>query len=267
MIEAREGHGDDWPAPVDIANERGRSDVVLLCEHASSHIPAEYADLGLSAADRFRHIAWDIGAAAVTRGLALRLDAVAFLCTYSRLLIDLNRPLDSPASIPVRSEDTFIAGNAELADAERRRRTERIFRPFHDRVAAHLAGREAARRPTRLVAIHSFTPVFRGKPRPWHAGVLYDRSRTLGEAMIERLRGDGALTVEANVPYVVDRDEDYAIPVHGEDRGHDAILIEIRQDLISSPAGVEEWIGRLAEAIAGLPPVAVREPATGGTAR
>lgn len=251
MVEAR-GIGDaEWPAPVDVVNEHGRSDVVLLCEHASGHMPAEYADLGLTPADRFRHIVWDIGAAAVTRGLATRLDACAFLGNYSRLLIDLNRPLCSATSIPVRSEDTFVAGNSGLEESERERRVDRIFRPFHDRVATHLASREAIGRPTRIVAVHSFTPVFHGKRRPWHAGVLYDKSRAFGDAVIERLRDGSALNVDANVPYVISRDEDYTVPVHGEDRGHDAILIEVRQDLISSPAGVTEWIDRLATAISG----------------
>ena len=239
-----------WPAPVEVVNESGSSEIVLLCEHASNHIPAEYADLGLDAADRFRHIAWDIGAAAVARGLAARLDAPAFLSNYSRLLIDLNRPLGSPTSIPQRSESTDIAGNIGLATAERQRRAELIFAPFHDRVADHLARREQASRPTRIVAIHSFTPVFLGVERPWHAGVLYDKSCDFAEGVIRNLRRDRTLNVGSNVPYVISRDDDYAIPVHGEDRGLEAILVEIRQDLVSSATRIDEWIDRLGDALA-----------------
>ncbi len=140
----------------------------MLCEHASNHMPTEYRQLGLDASHLQRHIAWDIGAAEVTRLLSARLDAPAFLSGYSRLLIDLNRPLDTPGSIPVLSEDTDIPGNVGIHTAERDRRAEIMFSPFHERVAAHLDRRLAQGRPTRIVTIHSFTPVFLGVARPWH---------------------------------------------------------------------------------------------------
>lgn len=241
----------DWPDPVEIHNEGGSSDIVLLCEHASHHMPTEYADLGLSSVDRLRHIAWDIGAAEVTRGLVARLNAPAFLSTYSRLLIDLNRPLDAVSSIPRLSESTNIPGNIDIGDEEKTRRAKRIFTPFHDRVAAHITKREKAGRKVKIVAIHSFTPVFKGNVRPWHAGILYDRSHELAQTVIESLRLDPMLNVDGNVPYTVSRDDDYAIPVHGQDRGHEAILVEIRQDLVSTPQGIAEWTDRLAKALLG----------------
>lgn len=239
----------DWPDPVEIHNEDGSSDIVLLCEHASHHMPSEYADLGLSSVDRLRHIAWDIGAAEVTRGLVERLNAPAFLSTYSRLLIDLNRPIEAGSSIPQLSETTDIPGNIGLSDDEKARRAARIFTPFHDRVAAHITAREKAGRKVKIVAIHSFTPVFKGNVRPWHAGILYDRSHELAQMVIDGLRSDPTMNVEGNVPYTVSRDDDYAIPVHGQDRGHDAILVEIRQDLVSTPQGIAEWTDRLAKAL------------------
>jgi len=239
----------DWPDAVEVLNERGRSDIVLLCEHASNHMPAEYRQLGLDASHLQRHIAWDIGAAAVTRLLSARLDAPAFLSGYSRLLIDLNRPLGTPGSIPVLSEDTDIPGNVGVDAAERDRREKIMFSPFHDRVAAHLDHRVTERRPTRIVTIHSFTPVFLGVARPWHAGVLHDRAADLAEAILSGLRTDAALNVAANVPYVISRDADYAVPVHGDDRGIPAVLIEVRQDLLANQAGIEEWADRLAAAL------------------
>lgn len=245
----RKTHSADWPSPVEVLNETGGSDIILLCEHASNHIPAEFDALGLNDTDTKRHIAWDIGAAEVTRRLAAALDAPAFLSSYSRLLIDLNRPLNSASSIPLRSENTDIPGNADLTLEERARRAALIFTPFHDRVAAHILEREKAGRATRIVAMHSFTPVFFGKPRPWHAGILYDKSVAFGQSVIAGLRIDAALNVDGNVPYVISRDEDYAIPIHGQDRGHDAILIEVRQDLISAVVGIEEWAGRLTNAL------------------
>ena len=152
----------DWPAPVEIVNQAGASDIVLICEHASSHMPAEYGGLGLTAEQLQGHIAWDIGAAEVTRRLCALLDAPAFLGTYSRLLIDLNRPLGALDSIPSVSEGIPIPGHLDLELAEVSRRVEAIFTPFHNRVAAHLDQRLATGRPTRLVSIHSFTPVFFG---------------------------------------------------------------------------------------------------------
>jgi predicted N-formylglutamate amidohydrolase len=211
-----------------------------LCEHASNHIPAEYQSLGLTDADLDRHIAFDLGAAQLTRSLSELLDAPAFLGTYSRLLIDLNRPLAAPSSIPLRSEDTDIPGNVDLRPEEVERRATMMFAPFHARVAAHLDRRQLERRPTRLVTIHSFTPMFLGIKRPWHAGVLFDRANSFGSAIIDRLRVPD-LIVDANVPYKTDRTEDYAIPIHGDDRGIPAILIEIRNDLLVSTAGIDDW--------------------------
>lgn len=236
-----------WPPPCEIVNENGRSPVILLCEHASRHIPKEYAGLGLDPAELSRHIAWDIGAAEVTRRLAQLIDAPAYLATYSRLLIDLNRPLDVAGSIPLRSELTDIPGNTSMAQAERERRASRIFTPYHDLVAACVHGRERKKQPVVLVAIHSFTPVFKGEPRKWHAGVLFEKAAPLARSIIDGLRAaDPSLNVDANVPYTVGREEDYALLVHGDDRDNPAVLIEIRNDLIADRAGTESWAQRLA---------------------
>lgn len=238
----------DWPDPVETVNETGRSDVVLVCEHASNHLPAEYAGLGLGPADLVRHIAWDIGAAALTRAMARRLDAVAFLGTYSRLLVDLNRPFEAPTAMPVLSEATEIPGNRALEPAERERRRARIFAPFHERLAGHLRRRLEDGRATVLVTVHSFTPVFLGVPRPWHAGVLFDRSADFAGRVLDLLAAEG-LTVAPNQPYTVERETDYAIPVYGTDLGLPAILIEVRNDLVTDEAGVTAWSERLSSAI------------------
>jgi len=238
----------DWPAPVKALNPEGASDIVLLCEHASNYIPAEYAGLGLTPEDLERHIAWDIGAAAVTQRLSALLDAPAFLGTTSRLLIDLNRPLNATSSIVTRSEATDIPGNIDLDRLERDHRARRVFRPFHSWVSHHLDRRQQAGRPVRLVSIHSFTPVFLGVPRPWDGGVLFDRARAFGMSVVGRLRQAG-LNVEANMPYQTDRAEDFAVPVHGDDRDIPAILIEIRNDQVRDEAGVEAWATRLNDAL------------------
>lgn len=246
MSEARP---TQWPAAVEVLNESGRSPFVLICEHASNYIPPEYRQLGLDDKELARHIAWDIGAADVTRALSKRMDASAFLGRYSRLLIDLNRPLHVADSIPLRSEATDVPGNLSLDAADRERRQQRIFHPFQDRLRAHLEQRTADGRRNVLVAVHSFTPVYLGQHRSWHAGVLFDKAQALGQALIAQLSKDPLLNVDANVPYGVSAEADYALVVHGDELGNPAVLFEIRNDLIADPDGVETWTGKLEQAL------------------
>ena len=240
---------NDWPAAVEILHEHGRSPFVLICEHASNHIPAEYDKLGLDDKELTRHIAWDIGAADVTRALSKRLDASAFLGGYSRLLIDLNRPLHVADSIPLRSEATDIPGNLSLDAAEKERRRRLMFHPFQDRLRTHLVERDADGRRNVLVAVHSFTAVYLGQQRVWHAGVLFGKAARWGEALIAQLSRDPLLNVGANVPYGVSGDADYALVVHGDLLNNPAVLIEIRNDLIADPDGVETWTRKLEDAL------------------
>jgi predicted N-formylglutamate amidohydrolase len=240
---------DDWPAAVEILNEHGRSPFVLICEHASNYIPAEYHKLGLDDKELTRHIAWDIGAANVTRALSKRIDASAFLGGYSRLLVDLNRPLHVADSIPLRSEATDIPGNLSLDDAERERRARLMFHPFQNGLRKHLEQRSADGRRNVLVAVHSFTPVYLGQQRVWHAGVLFDKAALLGQAVIAQLSRDPLLNVGANVPYGVSAEADYALVVHGDQLNNPAVLIEIRNDLIADPDGVETWTRKLEDAL------------------
>lgn len=234
---------------VEILNSGGSSPLILLCEHASNHIPERYERLGLSSSDLDRHIAYDLGAAELTRSLAGLLDAPAFLATHSRLLIDLNRPLHVEASIPLRSEATEIVGNLALGREERALRAERMFHPFHDAVSMLLDRRKAGGIPTRIACIHSFTPTFLGVDRPWHAGILFDRAERWGRSIIRSLASDPELIVEANVPYSVTPEDDYALPVHGDARNLDAVLIEIRNDTIREATGIAAWTDRLACAL------------------
>jgi predicted N-formylglutamate amidohydrolase len=240
-------------APFEALNLNGKSPVVLLCEHASNYIPPEYANLGLEPSELGRHIAWDIGVADVVRRLSQQLDAPAFLGTYSRLLIDLNRPLHASSSIVTRSEATDIPGNVSLTPTEREHRAARFFRPFHNAVEQHLAARAADGQPAVIVAVHSFTPTYHGVSRPWHAGVLYEKAAPFARATIERLSahdGDGALNVGHNVPYSPSPDEDYGLLIYGDNVGNPAILIEIRQDLLSRPEDPARWANRIAGSLA-----------------
>jgi predicted N-formylglutamate amidohydrolase len=240
----------DWPEAVEILNPGGASPLVLVCEHASNYIPPQYHGLGLGSEDLARHIAWDIGAADVTHALSERLDAPAFLGTYSRLLVDLNRPPDVAGSMTVRSEATDIPGNASLSETERANRIQRIFVPFQSAIAAHMQHRERVARRSLIVCIHSFTPVYLGQSRPWHIGVLFDQGVSFAQAIISGIRRHHpSCQVDANVPYGVAPDADYALLVYGDYRGNPATLIEIRHDLIATRAGADLWAGRLAEVL------------------
>jgi predicted N-formylglutamate amidohydrolase len=233
---------------VTVTNEQGVSPYVLTCEHASNWMPPDYAGLGLKQPDLNRHIAWDIGAANVARRLSGLLDAALVEGTASRLLIDLNRPTHSATSIPEVSEATVIPGNVDLADAERQRRITTWFDPYQKRLTQLLDERQTANKPTILISIHSFTPVFLGQSRPWRAGVLYRRSAGYGSVLVAALGGD-ADGIAHNQPYQIDDASDYTIPVHGEARGLEAVLVELRQDLIASAIGAAQWADYLAAAL------------------
>lgn len=237
------------PPPVRVLNAQGSSPYVLLCEHASRFIPAQHEGLGLGPEDLSRHIAWDIGAAEVAEALSRVLDAPLVMAGYSRLLIDLNRPIDSATSIPEMSETTVIPGNLDISAEERARRVVLYFEPYQAAVRQLLDARQAAGRAATIVGVHSFTPVFKGFERPWQAGILYRKAQGFGHALAQALGGPQQAIAE-NEPYQIEDDSDYTVPVHGEARGLDAVLVEIRQDLIGAPPGAAQWAARLAAALA-----------------
>jgi predicted N-formylglutamate amidohydrolase len=236
----------DEPDPVALDNETGSSIFFLTCDHAGRAFPRRLGRLGLPESETLRHIAWDIGIGAVGQRLSRLLDAAVVLQTYSRLVIDCNRDPDVPSSIPEISETTEIPGNRGLGEEARAARVEAIFRPYHNRIAAALDRRAAETRESVLVALHSFTPVFKGVSRPWQVAVLFNRDRRLAHSLAELLRAEGNLFVGENEPYAVSDLTDYTVPVHGEQRGLLHVEIEIRQDLIADSAGQKEWAERLA---------------------
>ena len=236
----------DEPEPVTFDNEAGQSVFFLTCDHAGRAIPRRLDSLGLPGHETRRHIAWDIGIGAVARQLSRLLNAAVVLQTYSRLVIDCNRDPEVPSSIPEISEVTEIPGNRGLTKVARTARINGIFRPYHDTIAAALDRRAAAGRASVLVALHSFTPVFKGVARSWHAAVLYNRDPRLARSLFELLSAEDGLIVGDNEPYRVTDLTDYTVPVHGERRGLPYVEIEIRQDQIAEPLGQREWAERLA---------------------
>ena len=246
LLEANE------PAAFRVERPQGRSPYFLTCDHAGARVPRKLGSLGVSAEDLGRHIAWDIGAADVAIKLAAALDAFAILQTYSRLVIDCNRRPGIPASIVRISESTRIPRNEIVTIEEAAAREQEIFRPYHDRISTELTARQAQARPTVLISVHSFTPRFHGKQRPWHAGVLYNRDARLAGELLRRLRAEPGLVIGDNEPYSVGDTTDYTIPEHGERRGLPHVGIELRQDLIGTEAGHIEWAERLARALVSI---------------
>ncbi|MBV8336058.1 MAG: N-formylglutamate amidohydrolase [Alphaproteobacteria bacterium] len=236
----------DEPDPVRLENEAGSSVFFLTCDHAGRLLPRRLGTLGLPLSETERHIAWDIGIEGVGRELSRLLDAALILQTYSRLVVDCNRDPEVASSIPEISETTEIPGNRGLTEAQRKWRVETIFRPYHDAIAVALDRREAAGRASVLVALHSFTPVFKGVSRRWHAAVLFNLDPRLAHPLAELLRAEGDLIVGENEPYRVSDLTDYTVPVHGERRGLPHVEIEIRQDLIADAEGQRAWAARLA---------------------
>jgi len=237
---------DEAPA-VSVARAHGASPLFLACDHASNRIPRRLGSLGLAAAALQRHIAWDIGAAGVARGLSERLDATLVMQNYSRLVIDCNRRPEVADSIPTVSENTEIPGNRNLSPAQARARVAEILAPYHQGIAGHLDARRERGLASVLVAVHSFTPVYDGTERPWHVGVLYNRDPRLPGIMLDLLGDEDHLVVGDNQPYQVGDLTDYTIPVHGEARGIAHVEIEIRHDLIATEADQAAWADRLAD--------------------
>jgi len=225
-----------------------RSGFIVLCDHASNFIPPEYRNLGLPEGELARHIAWDIGAEGVARALAARLGAPAVISRFSRLLIDPNRGLDDPTLLMRLSDGAVVPGNARADEAEKRRRMERFWLPYDTAITGTI---EAFRRHgvnPALISVHSFTPVWRGVKRPWHAALLYDpRDPDFSVHLMNHLRRDPALTVGDNEPYRGGLSGD-TMDRQGFARGLPHALVELRQDLIFHEKGQAEWAARIAAA-------------------
>jgi predicted N-formylglutamate amidohydrolase len=232
-------------SPVLELNDTGQSPFLLTCDHYGRLIPQMLGDLGLPESERARHIGWDIGIAGVAEAMAQALDAQLVAQRYSRLVIDCNRPPDAVSSIPLISEATTVPGNDGLTRDAAAQRRALIFDPYHRRIDDIIDARLAAGRPTVLVSLHSFTPVYAGIQRPWHIGTLYQRDTRLPPLLLQHLRAEPDLVVGDNEPYAVSDDTDYTIPVHAEKRGLMNTGIEIRQDLIADQSGETQWAERL----------------------
>ncbi len=236
------GAADDL---VTVERARGGGPLVLVCDHASNDIPDGFSALGVAPDVMTTHVAWDPGALAVAQALSAATDSPLVYPRASRLLLDCNRTPDAPGSIVVLSEDTAVPGNRDLPHAERLARVRRIYTPYHAAIDAVIDARLAARLATAVVAIHSFTPVYHGKARPWDIGVLYDHDRRLADRLLGALRADGDIVVGDNEPYAPRDGVYHTLTRHADARGLASVMIEIRNDRLADAAGQGGWAARL----------------------
>lgn len=224
--------------------------LLIIADHASAGLPGEYGSLGLDQKQLQRHIAYDIGVENVTRRLAEKLNLPAVLSTFSRLLIDPNRGADDPTLVMRISDGDMIPGNARIGAEEIERRRDSYYLPYHKAVADELIAIENEARidAAAILSIHSFTPVWRGVPRPWEIAILWDCDPRFAKPLICSLEEDDALTVGDNEPYDGALLNDCMFQ-HGTSKGRAHALVELRQDLIDSDVGAEDWATRLSKAV------------------
>jgi predicted N-formylglutamate amidohydrolase len=247
--EAGVREADHLP-PVVTINAAGASPFVLVCDHASNRFPERYGDHGLMPHQRLMHIAWDPGALAVAMQLADLLDAPLIYSTVSRLIIDCNRRQDAVDLIPITSERTEITANAGISQSERDLRVARYHAPFHTTIDALLEERERAGIETILVTVHSFTPTYKDVQRPWPISLIHGTAERFTHAVLAGLKAeDPTLNVGWNEPYSARNGVTYTLEHHGDGRGLDCTMIEIRHDEILEPAGIALWAGRLARTL------------------
>ena len=241
----------DEPKPAAVHRAGADAPFLFICDHAGRAVPRVLSDLALPPAAFDRHIAWDIGAAELTRDLADRFEACAILQRYSRLVIDCNRDPGRADAMPEVSDGTPIPGNRALSADERAARVAAIHAPYHAAIAAEMDAREARGLSTVLVCVHSFTPRLAGarEDRPWRFGVLHLGASAISHAMIEVLRQTPGEVVGDNEPYAMDA-IDYSAPTHAIARGCDYLELEVRQDLLADPQGCAAVADFLAPRIA-----------------
>lgn len=236
--------------PFAVEQADGQGPFVIICEHASLTLPRAVGDLGLTEEARRSHIAWDPGALAVARLLSERFDSPLVFQRFSRLVYDCNRPPEAPGAMPETSEIFRVPGNENLPQAERDARTNALYIPFHKAVSDVLDARKARGLSTSIMTMHSFTPVYFGKPREVEIGILHDDDTRLADAMLDAAGALGSYKVRRNEPYGPADGVTHSLQLHGISRGLANVMIEVRNDLIRDNAGQEVVARYLSELIA-----------------
>jgi predicted N-formylglutamate amidohydrolase len=239
----------DEPPPFELFNPAGTARVILFCDHASRFIPRSLAQLGLQGDDLTRHIAWDIGAADMTRHISRVLDAPAVLCNYSRLIVDCNRLMHDATLMPSICDGTHVPGNSVLTEADKQARIGAIYVPYHRAIEDSAEEMRRRHGVAAMLSIHSCTDRMNGQFRPWQIGVCWERDDRIAAPVMAALRGRGSIAVGDNQPYGLVTGEDCSLPLHGMRRGWPHLQVEIRQDLIGTAETAREWADILIEAL------------------
>lgn len=219
----------------ELLNGAGRGRAVILCEHASHHIPGRYNGLGLSQSDRRSHAAWDPGARAVALALSKALDAPLVASRISRLVYDCNRPPEAPSAMPAKSEVIEVPGNMNLRPDQREEREMTVYRPFCDAVTRLIESRKSQGLETALITMHSFTPIYFGAPRDVEIGILHDADSRLADAMLAAAPALSHRRIERNAPYGPQDGVTHSLQLHGIRHGLANVMIEVRNDLMKTP--------------------------------
>ena len=223
-------------------NAEGASPVVVVCEHASAFIPAKFSNLGLAGDALQSHAAWDPGALALAKGLAVRLDAKLVTSGVSRLVYDCNRPPSAADAMPYQSEAITVPGNQHLTAEQRQERVEKYYEPFRAALADTIAGTAM---PV-IVTIHSFTPIYHGKMRAVEIGILHDSDTRLADVMLDNAHDHTDRLVQRNEPYGPTHGVTHTLKEHALVNGHWNVMLEVRNDLIRETDQQEQ----MAESIA-----------------
>ncbi|HJP39750.1 MAG: N-formylglutamate amidohydrolase [Gammaproteobacteria bacterium] len=241
--------GADEPGPVEVLHADSAYPVLLVCDHATNRIPASLDGLGISPVDLETHFAVDIGAADIVRHISRKLKLPAVLTTYSRLVVDCNRILSDPSAFPLYLEHMLVPSNHELDHDGRKDRADTLYWPYHKAIRDCLTDLETVDGVPALVAIHSFTPALGDNIRPWHLGVLWDKDPRIPLPLLSALRKLDGIIVGDNEPYSGKHQHDFTVDHHAEAEGLAHVSVEIRQDLIETPQGVQYWGDLLATAL------------------
>lgn len=229
---------DGDPYPVMLSCSEASATMVICCDHAGNSVPKNLHMLGIDQSSLENHIGLDIGVFSTSHWLAHALNAPLIGQAYSRLVIDCNRRPDTPQSIPVISDGVPISGNEALEQSGRTERKNEIFQPYHQELANLLqqCGERTGHTPS-LLSMHSFTRSFNGDTRPWDLGIIYGDTSEIGDRVFHSLRGCNELNIGYNVPYQIDFDNDYTLPVHAVNTERPYVEIEVCQDIISTCEG------------------------------
>ncbi|MEX3010496.1 N-formylglutamate amidohydrolase [Hoeflea sp. TYP-13] len=220
--------------PVEVINRDGKSQVVLVCEHASNRVPENLNNLGLTEEQLNSHVGWDPGALDLAKALSVSLDSPLIAARLSRLVYDCNRPPEATSAMPDFTEVCRVPGNVSLSEVDRQARAREIYEPFHVELAHVIARKRLQGLAPVLVTIHSFTPVFRGEHRFVEVGYLHGQDNRLAKAMLLHASSDQVFDIRLNQPYGPEDGVLHTIDRHTAKNGAANVMVEIRNDLLAN---------------------------------